>query len=169
MTYAIVFSSRTGNTQRLAMTIRDSLPAEECLYCGFPTSEALAADVLYVGFWTDKGDCDPTVADFLRQITGQKLFLFGTAGFGGAPEYFTRIVERVCGHLPRHVSPAAWYMCQGKVPETVRTRYEALPEGPHRTAVLENFDRALSHPSQEDLDALSAAVRAAYRRNIACT
>ena len=29
MTYAIVFSSKTGNTQRLAQAIRDALPQQD--------------------------------------------------------------------------------------------------------------------------------------------
>ena len=32
MSYAIVYSSRTGNTALLAQAIRDALPQEECLY-----------------------------------------------------------------------------------------------------------------------------------------
>ena len=58
MTYAIVYSSRTGNTELLARTIQKALPAEDCVYFGGPDAAALAADRLYVGFWTDKGSCD---------------------------------------------------------------------------------------------------------------
>ena len=58
MSYAIVYSSRTGNTALLAQAIRESLPQEECLHFGGPDSKALAAETIYVGFWTDKGSCD---------------------------------------------------------------------------------------------------------------
>lgn len=160
MTYAIVYSSMTGNTRQLALAIQAVLPAERCLYCGGPAPEALAADILYVGFWTDKGDCDPSVADFLSQVTGQKVFLFGTAGFGGSPEYFERILTTVRGHLPQGASVTGSYMCQGKMPAAVRARYEVMEENPRRAAMLENFDKALSHPDQSDLDALVTAVRA---------
>ena len=57
MSYAIVFSSRTGNTALLAQTIRDTLPGD-CLYFGTPDPKALEAETVYVGFWTDKGSCD---------------------------------------------------------------------------------------------------------------
>ena len=50
------------------------------------------------------------------------------------------------------------YMCQGKMPQAVRARYEAMPESPHRAAMLENFDQALGHPDQQDLAAVKAAV-----------
>ena len=58
MRYAIVYSSRTGNTERLAQALRQALPAEECVYFGPPDARALEAQRVYVGFWTDKGDCD---------------------------------------------------------------------------------------------------------------
>ena len=79
MTCAIVYSSRTGNTRRLAETVQASLP-QACLYMGPPDDAALAADRLYIGFWTDKGTCDAGVADFLSKVSGKEVFLFGTAG-----------------------------------------------------------------------------------------
>ena len=48
MTYSIVFSSRTGNTEQLARAIRSVLPAGDCLYFGGPDAAALAADRLYI-------------------------------------------------------------------------------------------------------------------------
>lgn len=50
MTYAIVFSSKTGNTQRLAQAIRDALPQQDCLFFGPPCGEALKAQRIYAGF-----------------------------------------------------------------------------------------------------------------------
>ena len=53
MSYAIVFSSKTGNTRLLADTLRASLPQNECTYFGAPAPEAREAETLYIGFWTD--------------------------------------------------------------------------------------------------------------------
>ena len=55
MSYAIVYSSRTGNTEQLARAVRESLPGQECLYFGPPDEAALEAQTVYAGFWTDKG------------------------------------------------------------------------------------------------------------------
>ena len=49
-------------------------------------------------------------------------------------------------------------MCQGKMPLAVKERYEAMPDSPQRTAMLENFQRALSHPDAQDLAALRSAL-----------
>ena len=159
MRYAIVYSSKTGNTALLAQALRQVLPEADCLYFGPPDPKALDADTLYVGFWTDKGSCDPETGAFLQQITHQRLFLFGTAGFGGTPAYFEQILDRVHSHLSQQVQIIGTYMCQGKMPAPVRSRYEALEDGPRRIALLENFDRALSHPDAVDLARLQAAVQ----------
>lgn len=162
MEYSIVYSSRTGNTRRLALALGEALPAEECLYQG-PVGEAaaLAAQRIYVGFWTDKGTCDGDTAEFLSRLTHQQVFLFGTAGFGGSPEYLEGILERVKALLPQGVRCLGGFMCQGEMPASVRKRYEAMEDGPRRSAMLENFDRAVGHPDGEDIQRLQAAARAA--------
>ena len=158
MSYAIVYSSRTGNTALLAQAIRDTLPQEECLYFGAPDPKALAAETVYVGFWTDKGTCDASIAQFLNSLTRQQVFLFGTAGFGGAPAYFAQILSRVQENLGEGVQVSGTYMCQGRMPQAVRDRYVKMKEmpdaKPNLDALIENFDQALSHPDQEDLERL---------------
>ena len=95
MSYAIVFSSKTGNTKLLADTLHACLPQENCCYFGTPDPAAMEADDLYVGFWTDKGNADESTLDFLKQVHGKNIFLFGTAGFGGSEEYFNKILKKV--------------------------------------------------------------------------
>ncbi len=159
MSYAIVYSSRTGNTKALADAIREVLPPEDCCYFGPPDAAALAAQRLYIGFWTDKGTCDGDTAAFLAQLTNQEVFLFGTAGFGGSAEYFEQIAHRVETLLPAGVTVLGHHLCQGRMPMTVRQRYAAMEDSPRRTQMLENFDAALSHPDAEDLRQLQNAVQ----------
>lgn len=159
MSYAIVYSSRTGNTKALADAIREVLPPEDSCYFGPPDAAALAAQRLYIGFWTDKGTCDGDTAAFLAQLTNQEVFLFGTAGFGGSAEYFEQIAHRVETLLPAGVTVLGHHLCQGRMPMTVRQRYAAMEDSPRRTQMLENFDAALSHPDAEDLRQLQNAVR----------
>lgn len=92
MSYAIVFSSKTGNTALLAQTLQEQLPQADCCYFGVPDAAALAADTLYVGFWTDKGKADADTLELLQQLHGKRVFLFGTAGFGGSAPYFEKIL-----------------------------------------------------------------------------
>ena len=157
---AIVFSSQTGNTRMLADQLRTLVP--EPVYFGAPSPEALKADRIYVGFWTNQGTCDSDTAEFLKTLTDQEVFLFGTAGFGGAPGYYEKILDRVKALLPQGVRVLGTYLCQGKMPMSVRDRYVKMQESgspvPNLQGMIENFDRTLSHPDQQDLDGLRDAV-----------
>lgn len=163
MSYAIVFSSKTGNTKLLADTLHTCLPQENCCYFGTPDPAALEADELYVGFWTDKGTADESTLDFLKQLHGKNIFLFGTAGFGGSEEYFSKILKKAERSLDSSNTVFGRYMCQGKMPLSVRQRYEGMKKQPvhlpNLDALIENFDNALSHPDADDLERLKQAVK----------
>ena len=161
MKYAIVYSSKTGNTAQLAQAVQATLPSGDCLYFGFPASQALQADLIFVGFWTDKGTCDSQTAAFLQTLTSQSVFLFGTAGFGGEEAYFQRILTAVQTNLAPGVTVVGSFMCQGKMPKEVRRRYEAMEDSPRRDMLLTNFDLAVSHPDSSDLLQLSQRISAA--------
>lgn len=159
MTYSIVYSSKTGNTKMLADALHQALPADDCLYFGAPDAQALAAERIYIGFWTDKGSCDAETAAFLAQLTHQEIFLFGTCGFGGGVAYFEQILARVRDLLPESVQLVGGYLCPGKMPQSVRDRYVRIAEEEpakrsHMQKMIFNFDCALSHPDANDLQAL---------------
>lgn len=162
MRYAIVYSSKTGNTKMLAETIQEILPQADCVYAGGPDEAALSAERLYVGFWTDKGSCDTDMTDFLAKVQGKEVFLFGTAGFGGEPSYFEKILANVSKKLDASNTVVGSYMCQGRMPMSVRERYEKMlsaPEhAPNLEGMIENFDRALAHPDENDLAELKKTV-----------
>ena len=54
------------------------------------------------------------------------------------------------------------FMCQGKMPQSVRERYVKMKENPEHPAnldlLIQNFDRALSHPDSEDLERLKKSL-----------
>lgn len=160
MRYSIVYSSNTGNTRQLAEEIEKQLPAGELVYCGAPDAAALQAEVLFVGFWTDKGSCDEKVAELLKQAGGKTVYLFGTAGFGQSQQYFDQILARVRENLPAGAVYGGGFMCQGRMPQAVRSRYEAMqakePENARYKMLIENFDAALAHPNADDLEAAAA-------------
>ena len=165
MTYAVIYASATGNTKMLAEEIRKRLGKKECVCFGTveEAGTAVRADIIFAGFWTDKGDCSEELGHFLEGLHGRRVFLFGTAGFGGAQSYFDQILERVKGHLSADNEVVGTYMCQGKMPQSVRKRYEGMLEqnpGDERIkGMIENFDRAVQHPDEADLNLLGEAVR----------
>ena len=106
MKYAVIYESVTGNTKLLAEAVRRELGEESCI-CFAPASEASDnieekvkdADMIFLGFWTDKGDCSGNIGKCMEKLHGRNVFLFGTAGFGGSEAYFSQILGRVEAHL----------------------------------------------------------------------
>ena len=164
--YSIIFSTMTGNTRELADAIHRALPEENCEYFGIikDTDAETISDMLYVGFWTDRGHADAATLDLLSKLEGKKIFLFGTAGFGGSKAYFDQILNATKESISESNTVVGEFMCQGKMPQSVKDRYMKMKESPDAPAnldqLIENWDRALTHPDADDLAAVAAAVKA---------
>ncbi len=149
--YTVVYNSLTGNTKMLADRISEILPNDDD-----------NDDIVFVGFWTDKGNADSKTIEYLKLLRNKKIFLFGTCGFGGSEAYFDRILTNVKSNIDSSNEVIGEYMCQGKMPSSVRERYLKMKESdncpPNIDALIDNFDRALSHPDEKDLEKLSQIV-----------
>ncbi|MEG0071432.1 MAG: flavodoxin family protein [Raoultibacter sp.] len=167
MKYIIAYSSATGNTEFLAREIQAALPAEDCVKCAAVRNvtdhDIAAADRVFVGFWTDKGTGQESVADFLHRLAGKEVFLFGTAGFGQEQSYFDQILDRVQQAMAPSAKLIGRFMCQGKMPATVRSRYVSMAKDPamadRMQMMIANFDQAASHPNATDCANLRAALQ----------
>ena len=128
MKYAIVYSSKTGNTAALADRLHDILPHEHCVYFGDTShySPELGADLIFAGFWTDKGSCDDRTRVFLKNLQNTKIALFGTAGYA-APDYM-----------------------QPAVADKFAAMLEKDPEDAKAKLLRDTYNEGLSHPNEED-------------------
>ena len=167
--YSIIFSSVTGNTKLLANAIRDALPQENCDYFGISSNrENPTSELLFIGFWTDKGTADENTLNLLKTLRDKQIFLFGTAGFGGSEEYYQKILTSTKESIDPSNTTVGEYMCQGKMPLSVKERYVKMIEEhghkPNLDALLENFDSALSHPDSNDLEMLKDLVAATTQK-----
>lgn len=152
MKYSIIYSSRTGNTKLLADNLKKTLPRENCIYYGDVNEKALESDMIFIGFGTYKGECDENLSALLNKLNNKKVFLFGTAGFGESELYYQQILRRVEKYINDSNEIIGTYMCQGKMPMSVRSRYESmLDKQPEKMKeMIANFDKALNHPNEDD-------------------
>lgn len=147
-----------------------SVPAASDLAASAPSASTLAAraseaGVVFVGFWCDKGSCSPAVQHFLQGLVGKRVFLFGTCGFGESDEYFAQILDRVRAYLPADAQCIGGAMCQGKMGMGVKRRYEAMlekdPENAQARMLIDNWNKAQSHPNEDDFSRIAAAAKEA--------
>ena len=136
MNYKIIYSSQTGNTRLLAETAasvlklkiqgNDTLEITDIQTITKPLKPSPDDTIYFIGFWTDKGNCGESIENTLKSLENCKVFLFGTAGFGGSKEYFDKILKKTEHSLDKSNTVFGCYMCQGKMPMSVRQRYEEM-------------------------------------------
>ena len=161
----IVCESLTGNTAILAEALRNHLLDQNPVVVTPDLADADSSDVFFVGSWTDKGDCAGATAAFLKKLRNKNVFLFGTCGFGKSDAYYDTVYRRFADHLDPDNRIIGHYICQGKMPESVLRRYEAMkaanPESNRWDGSIKNYHDALHHPNGNDLQALCDAADAA--------
>lgn len=161
--YSIVYSSRTGNTKKLAATIHKVLPPDSCFYYGtIDNVKDKLSKIIYIGFWTERGNADSLTIEFLKKLKNKKIFLFGTAGYGGSEDYFRNIINNVKKNIDSSNILIGTFMCQGKMPLAVKERYENMAKQNNSSVdiakLIRNFEEALSHPDITDLERLKATL-----------
>jgi Flavodoxins len=155
----VTYQSKTGNTEKIANVIFEELKSAEHDVRLLPLEETclddFEPDLFFVGFGVEKGFCPPIVGEFLRTLHNQKIALFGTVGLGGSEVYFQHIRDKVMQYVAKDNEIEGYFFCQGKMPMTVRKKYEAISNiYPHNEPVqlmLQNFDKALTHPDETDI------------------
>ncbi len=157
MKTSIVYVSASGNTKLLAEAIARTLGEDG--YVGTPDDAALAADVIYVGFWTMAFAACPPIQNFLKTLKGKKVFLFGTAGYDDTPEYFERMLDTAKACLDDSNTVIGSYMCLGKVSAAKQEAIKKMDEAKYET-MKPALEASQGHPSDADVEALVAMVSA---------
>ncbi len=154
MKIAIVYKSITGNTAEVAEAVREGLAGNEIVYFGEP-KEGIEAQMFFIGSWIDKGTCCPEILEFLKSMKNSQIAFFATAGSGSSESYNESLFNRIKEQIPASNQLAGHFICQGRMPQPVRSRYEQMlaqhPEDSRLQASIKNFDEALSHPDSRDL------------------
>lgn len=161
MKIVIIYASNTGNTKLLAEKIKEI--CGDVVYFGKPTEALVEADLYFIGSWTDKGDANLAVINFLKTLKNKKIAYFATAGYGGSETYYQTLFARVKQYIDASNTLLGDFYCQGKMPIQVKERYikmiTANPEDKNLQVSLKNFEEALAHPNQNDLENIKCWVQ----------
>lgn len=153
MKICIFYDSLTGNTKTIAQSIEKAL-GDEVIYCGKPA--AIDADLYFIGSWTDKGQSTSLIQNTLSNMSNAKVAYFTTCGFGQSQDYYDALIQRAKQFLNSNNTFLGAFVCQGKMPLSVKERYISLlrehPEDKKLQVSLDNFELALSHPDTKDIE-----------------
>jgi flavodoxin len=155
----VVYSSRTGNTEKVARAIHRRLGAEAVLAAlpGAPEPEGF--DFVALGFWVDKGTADKESLEYIKKLSGKKVGLFMTLGAPPDSRHAQKSMADVKALLEPRNTVVREFICQGKIDPKLSKMFESFPEG-HPHAMTEErrarHAQAAAHPDEEDLERAAA-------------
>lgn len=154
--YVVLYCSETGNTKQVAYQIFSALPGQNKDILDFGELDGIPEATLYfVGFFVNKGSCSVPVIRCLEHLGGKQIALFATCGSKPVPEYKKKIESQVTVFIESDNAYLGMFLCQGKMPIQIRHKYERLRTSENWQQVerqLSNFDEAMLHPSEQDLE-----------------
>lgn len=152
MTYSVIYHSQTGNTEKLAKKIYQSISAaEKSIYEMQGLQTIPSADVYFIGFGVRNGTCGIETMNCLDKIKGGKIALFATCGFIPAEQYRNQVEHNMMVWLPEHAAYLGMYLCQGKIVQAQAEKFmQTMPEA--RGQMEEMFQEGSCHPDESDLE-----------------
>ncbi len=154
----IIYSSLTGNTKQVAEAIARVLPADTlCVSMSELPSDIASYDLVFAGFWVDKGTANKEAREVLGTLHNPHIALFATAGVPPHMEHAKQSLVNAAACLPEGVVPVDTFICQGKVdPKVIEMMYKMFPKGHSHGQSADRDARhkqAAVHPNEEDFKA----------------
>ena len=151
----VIYSSLTGNTKEVAEAITSVLPAgTPCVSMKELPSDIASYDLVFAGFWVDKGTANKEARDVLGTLDNTHIALFATAGVPPQMAHAKESLINAANCLPDGIEPVGTFICQGKVdPKVIEMMYKMFPPGsahgqsPERDAL---HKAAETHPDEQD-------------------
>ncbi|MDR1051668.1 MAG: flavodoxin family protein [Deltaproteobacteria bacterium] len=157
----IVYSSLTGNTEKVAGAIHGAIEGSTLCKVG-EAPDAEGFELVVVGFWVDRGEPDAKTKAFLEKVKNKKTAFFFTLGAYPHSEHADD-VARVTGELlaGNGNTVLGSYRCQGKVDPVLLERMKKMlpPDHPHAQMTDERkarLEEAARHPNEDDCRAAAA-------------
>lgn len=164
----IVYSSKTGNTRKLAYAVH--LALDDADLCRVELAPDPARyDLVYLGFWVEGGTVDEKNRTYMKRLKGQKVALFATLGAYPDSRHATESLEAAAKLIP-DCEVVDRFICQGAIDPELIEWMETLPKdhgfGPTESRKKLWKDAAL-HPGDADLECIADWALGVFERQTA--
>ncbi len=150
----IVYSSRTGNTEKVARAIHAGLSDDADLFDVREAPEPGEYAWLLIGFWVNRGTADDDTLDYLARIEGKQVGFFATLGAYPDSKHAADVVERFGALISERNSLIESFVCQGRIDPKLTEKFKSFPpDHPHAMTPerIKRHQDAASHPDEADL------------------
>lgn len=162
MKFLIVYSSRTGNTRQVAEALYAAAPDGSTISKVETAPAADGYNVIFVGYWMDRGTADEKSKAYLRTLTKKKVVLFETMGASPASEHAYTGFANAATCLSEGNTIMGVLAIQGAVDPALIAMMRKMPVGSaHNTGEMEKTtEEAAKHPDAADLEKTKAYMEA---------
>lgn len=158
MKILITYSSKTGNTKKVAEAIKSQIPQADI----FSVSEIQNMekiekyDLIFIGGWIDKGTFDAGAFKTAELIRNKKTAYFFTLGAYPDSDHARDCVKNIDTLLEKNSNEIMGrFFCQGAIDPQLIKYLSSLPQGHIMSPNAERIKRwkdAASHPNTDDLE-----------------
>ena len=165
MSWAVIYSSLTGNTKSVAEKIAEVAGDADLFEIKDAPLDFSNYEVVAIGYWLKRGGADPLTSEFLPKIQNANVLLFETHGAEPKSEHVITAFARAAYLLGEGCKILGTFSCQGKVnPTMIEQRLKtAKADDPHLGSI-ERWKKAANHPNEEDFQAAEEFVAAMKRK-----
>lgn len=158
----IAYSSRTGNTKKVAEALYGAAE-DKCVLMETEKVENLDCyDLIFVGYWVDKGGPDKISREFLQKLEGKRIVLFQTLGADPMSDHALGCFANAGKWLKESNSVLGGLSIRGAIDPKLIETMEKRPVGhPHAPTVesRKRWAEASTHPDQADLEKAAACMK----------
>ncbi len=169
MKIAIIYSSKTGNTQKIAETIYDEVKENADIFSVEKAPPLDNYDILFIGGWVDKGEIDAKARDYLHSVSHANVALFMTLGAYPDSTHAKESMENMIRTLGDGCSTLDTFICQGAIaPKLIEWMKTLPPEHPHAPddARIARWEEAGKHPNEDDYQKARCFAQNAIKRYV---
>lgn len=143
----VAYSSKTGNTKKLAEALYNAVQFEKDLVSISDNPDPTEYDFVAVGFWLQDGLPDPAAQHFLPKIGRKQVFLFTTHCAAHNSDHARNALKKA-KEMAAPARICAVFSCPGQASEEILA--QAGRENP-RPSWLADAPAAEGHPDEDDI------------------
>jgi len=144
-----VYSSKTGNTRKIAEAIFDILPEPKEMFSVEDAPSPDLYDFIAVGFWVNRGMADEKAKEYMKRIKGKKVGIFATLGAYPNSAH-ARDVLNWAREILKGNDVLGEFICQGRIDPDI---LDKMPKDGVHTMTPERrvmIEEAKKHPNETD-------------------
>ena len=148
MKILVTYSSRTGNTKKVAEAIHKVMPAGTDLAPIESAPDPDNYDLILLGFWVDRGTVDELAQSYMAKVTDKRVGLFATLGEYPDSAHARQSMENARELISPPNELVESFICQGRIDPALTERFRKLG---HMTPERRKLHRdAAAHPNEDD-------------------